>query len=561
MLAASAANAESVTINHRTAGSEWKEGKEQSVKGLVYEIESCGIDKALITEIKVIGETALTSYDFKYFREDATLKANLKKFDISGAVLATPNKLPGGQWDGGSSFVGGMTGLEEVVLPETLNSLGGAPFLDCTNLKKVNLTANVKTYPSKCFQGCKNLTYIGFTEIPDGVTTIESGAFRDCALLELGGEMPASISKIGGHAFCDAKKVSFTKLPARLTNANNSFGENAFQRTAVTFSEIPTSITALPKQVFAGSNVSFSKIPDHITSVGAMVFQSCLKIGAVQPFTIDNRFNLWKEIPQGFFFVSTAVNRTFICRAPSAPKVSYVTGGGWDECFGKPDHCVNTTMKVLASALESYQKVAPYNKMRLVVLKTAVPEPVIEMPVGHDAANVSVKFVVNEVEQDGFGEVLEGEGKFVVSFGEAAHEWLHVQEISYVAPEVYAEGEEETGDAAEETDSNVLYRVGNVSESLKKTIEVPVTVTPDMKPLHVTIGLADVITGVDQVNAPDAVVTRDGDIVNLTVPGATLYDLAGRLVLSTDTNTLDLGTVPAGVYVLRAGKKAVKIVK
>ncbi len=217
-------------------------------------------------------------------------------------------------------------------------------------------------------------------------------------------------------------------------------------------------------------------------------------------------------------------------------------------------------MKVLASALESYQKVAPYNKMHLEVLKTAVAEPVVEMPVGHDAANVSVKFVVNDVEHDSFGEVLEGEGKFVVSFGDAAHEWLHVQEISYVAPEVYAEGED-AGDTSDETDPNVLYRVGNVSQSLKKTIEVPVTVTPDMKPLRVIVAMADVITGIDKVEVPDAVVTRNGDIVNLTIPGATLYDLAGRLVLSTDTNTLDLGSVPAGVYVLRAGKKAVKIVK
>lgn len=218
-------------------------------------------------------------------------------------------------------------------------------------------------------------------------------------------------------------------------------------------------------------------------------------------------------------------------------------------------------MKVLASALESYQKTAPYNKMHLEVLKTAVPEPVIEMPIGHDAANVSVKFVVNKVEHSSFGEVLEGDGKFVVSFGEMAHPWLHVQEISYVAAEAYAEGDEEADDDTEETDPNLLYRVGNVSQSLRKTIEVPVAVSPDMKPIHVVVALADVITGVEKVDVPDAVVTRDGDIVNLTVPGATLYDLAGRTVLSSDTNTLDLGSVPAGVYVLRAGKKAVKIVK
>lgn len=553
LLAASAANAESVIIDHQTAG------------GLLSEIEACGTEKAAITEIKVIGEATLTTADFKSLRADATLKTNLKKFDISEAVLATADKLPGGQWDASTSFVGGMTGLEEVVLPGTLSSLGGPAFLGCTNLKKVNLTANIKTYPSKCFQDCKNLTDIGFKEIPNGVTTFESGAFRNCYLLELGGEMPASISKIAGHAFCDAKLVSFTKLPANITNANNSFGESAFQRTAVTFTEIPASLTSLPKQVFAGSNVSFNNIPDNITSVGAMVFQSCLKIGVDQPFTIDDRCNLWTEIPQGFFYTSKAVTRTFICRAPSAPKVNCVTGSGWDESFGKPADCVYTTIKVLASAKESYSTTAPYSSMIIEELKTAVPEPVIEMPAGHEAANVNVKFVVNEVEHPDFSEVLEGEGKFVVSFGDAADNGLYVKEISYVVPAAYTEGDVETGDTTddptEETDPNVLYRVDNVSENLKKAVEVPVTVAPDMSAIRVVVEKSDVVSAVNEVSAPVAVITRNGDIVNLTVPGAVLYDMAGRQVLSTDTNMLDLGSLSAGVYVLRAGKKSVKIVK
>lgn len=548
-LAASAANAESVTINHATAG-----GLKAELDAAIAASEAL-TSYADITELTITGEAAMNATDFAAIR--ANLRPSLLKLDMSQAKF-TGNKLPGGDYD--KQGILQTMNVVEVKLPETLTGLSGGAFYMCKSLVSVNLPEGIKSINQYCFSGCEKLQ---LTALPPYLTNISADAFRGCSSLQLS-ELPETVKTIGGDAFNDNETgdkialagVSFSKLPRDLV----SIGNRAFRRTSCTFSEWPEGLTTISESAFSATKVTFKELSPNITSVGAYAFQS---VKTMTEFTIPNQANLWTKIPDGCFFVQTDdVKRVLICRAPSAPKATVNIGSGaWSGSFSQVAKNPNTTFKVLASALESYQNTAPYNTMTLEVLKTAVPEPVIEMPVGHDAANVSVKFVVNDVEQDGFGEVLEGEGKFVVSFGEAAHEWLHVQEISYVAPEVYAEGEDETGDAAEETDPNVLYRVGNVSESLKKTIEVPVTVTPDMKPLHVTVGMADVITGVDRVNAPDAVVTRDGDIVNLTVPGATLYDLAGRLVISTDTNTLDLGAVPAGVYVLRAGKKAVKIVK
>lgn len=548
VLAASAANAESVTINHVTAG-----GLKAELDAAIAASETL-TSYADITELTITGEAVMNATDFEVIR--ANLRPSLLKLDMSQAKF-TGNKLPGGDYD--KQGILQTMNVVEVKLPETLTGLSGGAFYMCKSLVSVNLPDGIKAISQYCFSECEKLE---LDHLPAELTSISADAFRGCAALTLT-DMPSTIKSIGGDAFNEGEinklacpGIAFTKLPDSL----EKLGERAFRRTNCTFSEWPENLTALPGSVFSATKVAFKELSPNITSVGSYAFQS---VKTMTEFTIPNQANLWTKIPDGCFFVQTDdVKRVLICRAPSAPKATVNIGSGaWSGSFSQVAKNPNTTFKVLASALESYQNTAPYNTMTLEVLKTAVPEPVIEMPVGHDAANINVKFVVNNVEHSSFGEVLEGEGKFVVSFGDAAHEWLHIQEISYVAPETYAEGEEEGGDATEETDPNVLYRVGNVSENLKKSIEVPVTVTPDMKPLHVVVAMADVVTGVEQVNAPDAVVTRNGDIINLTVPGATLYDLAGRLVLSTDTNTLDLGSVPAGVYVLRVGKKAVKIVK
>ena len=113
----------------------------------------------------------------------------------------------------------------------------------------------------------------------------------------------------------------------------------------------------------------------------------------------------------------------------------------------------------------------------------------------------------------------------------------------------------------EPADPDLLYKVDDPWASLNKTVEVPVTITPGMRPLDVKFGSWGELTGVTEVETPSVKVERRGDMLYLSTCGAELYNIAGSMVASTSLNTLDLSGLPVGVYILRVGKTVGKIVK
>lgn len=344
------------------------------------------------------------------------------------------------------------------------------------------------------------------------------------------------------------------ELPATV----NEIGDQAFRKTSVSFSSIPEGVTVLPASCFSGTKVTVDHLPASVKTIGQCLFQS---VKTIDIFTIPDQANLWTTIPTGMFYVNEAVTRTFICRAPAAPKCAVVNGSAWDECFGKTQHVGNTTFKVLASAMESYQATAPYSSMNLVALTTPVAEPVVEMPEGYDASNLKIAFVVNGTEHaDLTEEVLEGDGEFVITFSDDAESRLYVDEVRYVAAAAYAD--EETEETPEETvDPDQLYKVADAATATKQDVKVPLTVVPDMRQLHVKVGYNDVLSGIENTEAAEATITRRGDIIYLSASGAQVYDMAGRVVASTAANTIDIASLPAGAYLLHAGKTVKKILK
>lgn len=562
VLAASAANAGSVTIQHETAGALAAELQ------AAIEADETLTDIADITELKITGEAPINAADLTAIR--ANMKTTLTFIDLSEATL-DGNKLPGGQWDGTGKAFNGMTELVEVVLPESITSLGGPSFNGCSKLERVNLNDNIRVIPNKCFMNCTKLV---LDKLPANLTTIEAEAFRACSSLTIGGEMPESITSIRNNAF-NASKVAFTKLPAKLTNLE----QNAFQNTNVSFTELPAGITALRQSVFAGTKVNFTTLPASVTAVDSYVFQS---VKTMPEFTIPDQAGLWTKIPIAFFFVATDdVERTFICRAPSAPSATVNVGKDkWTGSFSQVADNPNTTFKVLASAAQSFKTTAPYSSMNIELLTTAVEEPIVmyeSLP-----EHIVVKFVMDKpadyaefdehfpdyiVEHSSFEAVPEGEGHFEVSFTDDAFTDAYVKEIRWARttePVAYAEEEEteEPGEEpGEEVDPDLLYACTSPADNARKTVSIPVNVAPGMRALSVEIARIGTPTGIESIDAPAASVTRRGDILNLSVAGARLYDVAGRLVATTDSNTLDLGSLPAGVYILRAQKASVKILK
>ena len=72
--------------------------------------------------------------------------------------------------------------IKEVILPASLETIGGSAFRQCTSLETVTfLGNNLTSIGCSAFRQCTSLEHIA---IPDGVTSIGDSAFDGCTSLE-----------------------------------------------------------------------------------------------------------------------------------------------------------------------------------------------------------------------------------------------------------------------------------------------------------------------------------------------------------------------------------------
>ena len=90
-----------------------------------------------------------------------------------------------------------LQSMTELVIPNGVTSIGSGAFRGCGNLTSVTISAGVKTIGDSAFYGCSGLTEV---TIPEGVTEIGSQAFSSCSKLTTVA-IPASVESIGYNAF------------------------------------------------------------------------------------------------------------------------------------------------------------------------------------------------------------------------------------------------------------------------------------------------------------------------------------------------------------------------
>ena len=129
--------------------------------------------------------------------------------------------------------------LETVELPSTLTVLGangddyysnGNVFQGCAALKNIVIPESVTTMGPGVFYGCSSLESIN---IPAGVTRIERDALRETGLKKV--EFPASVTYFGNMAFRDCKQLTEVVINApEFTMEGNTFGIMAAPFTPMT---------------------------------------------------------------------------------------------------------------------------------------------------------------------------------------------------------------------------------------------------------------------------------------------------------------------------------------
>ncbi len=190
------------------------------------------------------------------------------------------------------------SGETTIVIPEGVTSIGDFAFKDCESLTSIIIPDSVTSIGDGAFEGCTNLSDINIPDtvtdlgenifngctsitsvtIPDGITSIDDYAFAGCSNLT---EViiPESVTSIGKFAFKECSNLTSIILPANVT----TIGESAFEDCENLVSiNIPSGIKSIEKKTFAACH-SFTSIviPDNVTRIGSSAFECCTRLSDI----------------------------------------------------------------------------------------------------------------------------------------------------------------------------------------------------------------------------------------------------------------------------------------
>lgn len=165
---------------------------------------------------------------------------------------------------------------------EWKTSIPAYAFYGCTELKSITIPDGVTSIKKSAFSGCVGLTDI---TIPNSITSISDGAFYGCAGLT-SIKIPDSVETLGAKAFMNCSSVVELKLPnsALTFDMDMIDGISAVFRgcTSLTSVTIPGTIKTIPVEAFRDcSNLREIIIEEGVTTIDAVAFYNCAALESV----------------------------------------------------------------------------------------------------------------------------------------------------------------------------------------------------------------------------------------------------------------------------------------
>ena len=165
-----------------------------------------------------------------------------------------------------------------MTIPDSVTSIGTAAFSGCSGLMSFSVDANNPNYASAndllLSKDGKTLTagVNGDVVIPDSVTSIGTAAFSGCYRLT-SVTIPDSVTSIGSGAFSDCSGLTSVTIPDSVTSIGSLAFDGCYRLTSVT---IPDSVTSIGSFAFYGCRgLTSVTIPDSVTSIGDYAFDGC----------------------------------------------------------------------------------------------------------------------------------------------------------------------------------------------------------------------------------------------------------------------------------------------
>ena len=162
----------------------------------------------------------------------------------------------------------GNTVLQEIIIPNSVTTIGDRAFYNCDNLASVTVPDSVTIIGEYAFSNCDSLMSV---MIPDSVITIDDNAFFFCFNLK-SVTIGDSVTTIGDSAFFGCANL-----------------------TSVIMGD---SVTTIGDAAFSGcTNLTSVTIPDSVTTIGSEAFWNCSNLTDVYYTGSEDD---WEQITIGY---------------------------------------------------------------------------------------------------------------------------------------------------------------------------------------------------------------------------------------------------------------------
>ena len=159
--------------------------------------------------------------------------------------------------------------IKRVIIPNGITTIANGAFKNCTKLSSVSIPDGITIIDNSAFYGCSRLTTV---TIPNSVKIIGSSAFKNCSGLT-SFVIPDSVTSIGSSAFAGCSGLI-----------------------AITF---PKSVTSIGGSAFYGcSGLTSITIPDNVLTVGSGAFMNCSNLTSIiWNVKNGNDYNIYESSP------------------------------------------------------------------------------------------------------------------------------------------------------------------------------------------------------------------------------------------------------------------------
>lgn len=210
---------------------------------------------------KIVGEDLSLISSISY--ESRNYTGNIRKKEYSKNVIGIH-----GNRDNGLNF----RNVENVILSDSVRSIGDAIFYGHISLKQINLPSGVYRIGDYAFYGCSNLNEL---TVPANIIELGDYAFYQCTnMTEL--RIQGKLKHIGDDTFAECSKLESINLP----NTLEYIGDYVFRNcTSLLSIDIPTRVNCIGRETFGNckslKSVNIIKTDGVMLDIGYNAFTYC----------------------------------------------------------------------------------------------------------------------------------------------------------------------------------------------------------------------------------------------------------------------------------------------